>query len=427
MIALRPYTMSIAPFRRAAAHPQPRRRGLKVLHILPAFRLELGGPVRAVIDLSEAMARRGHRVDVASADLSDCPDSWRDPRRTDVPRLMKYERGSLPGPLFTPTQLTCFTRLLARYDAVHFHHVWSAPILQMAPAAVRAGTPYIVSTRGMLDEWPMAQKSFKKRLYLALGGRKVLSRAGWVHCTAEREREQTERWIGIGRSTVVPNFMDLTPYAEPPGPELARSTLDIPDDGTPLVVFLSRVVHNKGPDVLLRAAGRLARKGRRFRVVIAGGGEPAYMQQMKALAVAEGLEGRVCFAGMVTGHIKSSLLAAATVLAVPTCQENFGFVFFEALACGTPVLTSELVDLASELRSGGGAEICRLDDEQFAQSLDRFVTDAPWAGSMGAAGRRWAFNFLNREPLVDRYEALYQTAGERPYAQPDPMPYAIVR
>ena len=420
MTALQARRIDVCP---AGARPSPpaTARGLKILHFLPLLRLDQGGPVRAVIDLAEAMAARGHEVDVASCDHADCPEAWRGAHPgSGAPRLVPYRSGSLPGPLFTRRELSRFSRQLERYDVVHFHNIWRPAILQLAPAAERAGASYIVSARGMLDEWPMAQKRLKKRLYLAAGGSRVLPRAGWVHCPAEAARRQAARWIGDGRTAVIPNFMSLRRYVDPPGPEPARRALDLPDDGVPLVLFLSRVVHNKGPDILIRAASILAGRGVSFRVIVAGDGDPQYVADMKALAAGLGLGDRVRFVGMVGGEVKHALLSAATVMALPTCQENFGFVFFEALACGTPVLTSNLVDTAAELEAGGGTLLTDLADEAFAERLGDLLADRGRARMMGAVGRRWVFKYLSPGTLLPRFESLYRTAGERRFRNPEP-------
>ncbi len=387
-------------------------RPLRILQFLPQMRLELGGPVRAVIDLAETLAARGHRVDVASCDVLDPPEGWEGPGAgRGIPRLIRYRVGSLPGPLFRRGEIRQFTRILPDYDVIHFHHIWRPSILQLAPEANRLGVPHVISTRGMLDDWPMRQKAVKKRLYLALGGRRVLQSAGWVHCTAERERQQTQKWIGSGRITVIPNFMSLEPYRRVPDPGLARRAFDIPDDGVPLVLFLSRLIHNKGPDIFLRAVSKLARQGLAFRVVVAGDGEPGYVARLKTLATSLGLDRTARFVGTVKGDTKLSLLSASTVMALPTCQENFGFVFFEALACGVPLVTTGCVDTATELEASGGTVLADLTDTAFADALEGILRDPARARAMGERGREWAFGFLEPGPLAERFERMYRTAG----------------
>lgn len=412
------------------AYPSPparATRGLKILHVMPTFSLEWGGPVRAVIDLSDAMAGLGHEVDVLTCTDAACPQTWRGNARAGAfPRLITHRPGSLPGPLFTPPQLAPFGPLLERYDVVHFHNIWRPSILQLAPLAEKAGAAYIVSARGMLDDWSMAQKRTKKLAFLALGARRVLERAGWVHCTADAEQAQTRRWIGRGRSAVVPNYMDLRPYVDPAPAAEARRRFDIPDDGVPLVLFLSRIDRKKGVETLIRSSALLHRRGVPHRLIVAGNADPHYLSAMKQLTHDLEMDEVVRFVGMVTGDLKRSLLSAATVFALPSSQENFGFVYFEALACGTPVVTTHCVDTAADLEAGGGALLAELDPEPFSARLEPLLYDPDLARQMGAAGRRWAFKFLSPRPLLARFESLYRTAHERWPRMPDPAPYLPV-
>jgi len=405
----------------AAILPERRAGRLTVLHVAPLFRLGMGGPVRSLIELAESMAARGHRVDVASREDADRPEGWG--RGGDgAPRMVPYQTGSLPGCMFTPRELSTMSRLIERYDVVHFHGVWRPAILQLAPAAEQAGTEYVVSARGMLDGWAMSGERLKQRLYLSMGGASVLERAGCVHFTSERARSRGERWVGSGRSRVIPSFMDLRRFEDPPGPEPARRALGIPDDGVPLVVFPGRIDPSNGPDVLIRAASELARRGTGFRLVIAGDGEAGYVGRMTRMVSDLGLGERVHFAGLVTGALKHSLLSAATVMALPTHREGLGFAFFEALACGTPVLTARGVDAAPELEGGGGTVLSGLDPAEFASSLKEILADPHRSGVLGDRGRRWVFDYLRPASLVDRYESLYRTGGERRFFGPNVSP-----
>ena len=56
--------------------------------------------------------------------------------------------------------------------------------------------------------------------------------------------------------------------------------------------------------------------------------------------------------GMLEGDLKWGAFAAAEVFALPSHQENFGIAVAEALACGTPVLISNKVNVAQDYRPG---------------------------------------------------------------------------
>ena len=72
-------------------------------------------------------------------------------------------------------------------------------------------------------------------------------------------------------------------------------------------------------------------------------------------AVRWGVAGRVVWAGMLAGPAKWGAFRAAEALVLPSHQENFGIVVAEALSCGTPVLLSDQVNIASDVqRCGAG-------------------------------------------------------------------------
>src|SRR5690606_33079007 len=121
-----------------------------------------------------------------------------------------------------------------------------------------------------------------------------------------------------------------------------------------------------------------------------------------------GLGDRLHFLGQVSGPLKVSLYNACDLLCLPTSQENFGFVYYEALAAGTPILTTTGTDTWSELRASGAAEILHLAE------LSERLRDA-WAGRLadperlrerGRRGRAWVFERLAPEQVVRRFEAL---------------------
>jgi len=130
---------------------------------------------------------------------------------------------------------------------------------------------------------------------------------------------------------------------------------------------------------------------------------------MHDLARSLGIGPCVHFLGLVTGTAKISLYQAARVLALPTSQENFGLVFPEALASGTPVITTKGVDIWPELLDSGGAIVCDRDENEFADAIETLLYDSGLASRMGSLGRNWALSSLGAEHVLESYEQLYQS------------------
>ncbi|MBL0921393.1 MAG: glycosyltransferase [Phycisphaerales bacterium] len=399
---------------------------MKILHYLKTMRLEEGGVVRAVLDFCTALAGAsggasggGHNVVLMTFDDLDVPKDW--PRVAASaawdqpggrPSVVVLPRPSKPGGRFDAGAMAQVSAAVRAADVAHIHAVWIPSNMQVARAAARAGTPYIVTIHGMLDDWSMSQRTLKKKVYLALGGRKYLESAALVHSTAEFERRQSVKWYPKGRAVVAPLLFDLQPFRNLPGPAAARRAFPLAASDLPKVLFLSRVHEKKGLPHLIRACRLLKDAGRPVALLIAGTGEPAYVESLKTLVREQGLDNSTEFLGLVTGETKVSLFEAADLFVLPTSQENFGFAPIEAMASGTVAVTTKGVDIWPELEESGGAVIADPEPAPLSKVLGELLTDPDRRTAMGARARAWVLDRLDAGRVVGEYVAMYERAAE---------------
>lgn len=379
---------------------------MRILHYMSAIDFRRGGPPRAVVDQIATMHNRGHDATIATTVTRDVPESWLEP--DSRPRAVQLPPLQGPFQRLNREAIGRLESLVRDADVVHLHGVWEPSSLQAAATVRRFGRPYVVSLRGMLDDWSMSQGGFKKRLYLRLGGRHYLESAARVHCTADAELEQSGKWFPGGRGVVVPNLIDLSPFAEVPDSSLARDRW--PELGSACldVLFLSRVQYKKGIEHLIDATAILRDRGIPIRVVIAGSGDEAYLDAMKARAESQGVSDSCLWTGHVGGDLKWSLYSACDVFALPTSQENFGFVFFESLAAATPVITTDLVDTRDEIDRSGGGVIVPQTAAAFADAIESFTDGRRQADAMGRHGRDWTLENLDTAAVAARFEEVYE-------------------
>lgn len=394
---------------------------LRVFQFLYWTDAAVGGPARASIDLSLALTARGHHVTYAAVDDRGVPDDWRGQgsrERPDLPTLVSVPCRYLPAKTLPTSALRRLTEAMKGHDLLHVHGVWDVCNIQLARAAERLGIPYFVSVRGMLDDWCMGQKSLKKKAFLAVAVRAWLERAAAVHLTAEYELEQSRKHFPRGRGVVIPNLTDLSPFSDLPGPELARAKFPILQSGRPLLLFLSRIHIKKGLETLLRAVGLLKSRGVEVMLAVAGTGDPAYVDSLKRLTAELGIEDRVAYLGQVVGRDKLSLYQAADLFTLATSQENFGFVFIESLASGTPVLTTRGVDIWPELEASGGAVIADPTPGAFADAIAGLLARRSELPAMGERGRDWVFRELDPRVVIEHFERMYLLPRGPTAAQP---------
>lgn len=132
-------------------------------------------------------------------------------------------------------------------------------------------------------------------------------------------------------------------------------------------LFLSRIHPKKGLDLLIQAYKRLVEKQVALPILlIAGPGmNTAFGKQLRRDAL--GLP--IHFVGMLENELKWGALYGAKHFILPSYQENFGIAVVEALACATPVVISDQVNIWREIKKAGAGLICKTTVDSLEQSL----------------------------------------------------------
>ncbi len=218
------------------------------------------------------------------------------------------------------------------FDLFHGHGIWHPSVHQMAVVANYRSKPYIISPRGMLEPWSLRQKHLKKQVALLLYQHKDLAGAACLHATAPMEAANL-RALGLHNPiAVIPNGIPLEEFP------LKDSRAPV---GKRQLLFLSRLHPKKGLELLLQAwAGLPQNMAKAWELRIAGNGEETYVKQLQRVAAALGCGETVTFMGPLYGEAKVNAYQEASLFVLPTYSENFGIVVAEALACGTPVITT---------------------------------------------------------------------------------------
>ena len=180
-----------------------------------------------------------------------------------------------------------------------------------------------------------------------------------------------------------------------------------------IVLYVGRFDPIKGIDRLLKAATHLQGR-RRLRLVIIGGDGPdtPEYQNLQKLAHKLGLQNTVTFVGRIEQKHLPPYYSAADVLVVPSYYESFGLVGLESLACGTPVVATEVGAMRSILREGQTGQIVpHANPRRLARAIETFLT--------GSGARKLSADMIRASVLkfgwsnvaaavVDEYDTLFQ-------------------
>jgi len=252
----------------------------------------------------------------------------------------------------------------------------------------------------------------RQQVYFGLVTR-ALRRATAVITVSECSRRDVIRTVGIApeRVYVVENAIpaSLRPERDPARLAAVRARYGLAEQ---FVLYLGANDLRKNLNRLIRAYGTLPASLRNtYQLVVAGRqwphAHPLYPDPRRVVREL-GLEARVTFTGGVPEDEKAALLSAATLFAFPSVYEGFGLPVLEAMACGTPVLTSTSSSLP-EIAGDAALLVDPLDVDAIAAGLAALLesperrAELAERGIQRAAVYRW-------DRVAERTVAVYRRA-----------------
>jgi glycosyltransferase involved in cell wall biosynthesis len=392
----------------------------RIVFLTTSLSRSSGGPFLSVSGLAEAVAKDGG-VNVSVVGAYANPSLWNEDQLqwsgTPIKAMAYGGLRSVP-PLRDELAATLASDACHDTNAlVHLHGLWDAASLALALLRNRLECPLVVSPRGMLEPWALAQRGIKKTVALRLWQHRLLVEATILHATSQMEYEGFRRLGFLNPVAIVPNGIRLPPDAVPRGGAS-------PPSATPGLapsrrcVFLSRIHPKKGLPILLNAWSRLRPQG--WTLEIAGAGDQTHERQVREIIAALGLEG-VSLVGDLRGPDKWAFLATADLFILPTYSENFGIAVAEAMAVGVPVITTHGTpwQVLEEQQMGWWVPVA---EQALFSALQEAVSEPiPRLRARGERARRYVRDSFGWDSIGHRMRACYDWALGR-----GPLPADIV-
>ena len=297
------------------------------------------------------------------------------------------------------------TREMRRHrpDLVHVAFCWTTYGASALWLAHRCGIPAVISVHNAFPHKTFS--SWHDRLFreafTSVKGIYAVSDSAMAHFLAS-----FGRYIGPAtRLQVIPNSVDIARFIPcATRRAAARERLGLPA-GALVIGSVARLSPQKRPDALIDLFARLRTGYPELRLVLAGTGP--LEQQLRAQVAALGLTDAVTFAGFV-GDVEM-LLPAFDLHFLLSRNEGFGISTIEAMACGVPVVGTDVPGTSDILRGSEGGMLVPLEDADAAHTLVAdLLADPARRGAMAIKARKEMETTYSAELLKQRIDAFYQ-------------------
>ena len=218
-----------------------------------------------------------------------------------------------------------------------------------------------------------------------------------IACSDYVKRQAVQTGFDADRLTVVPYFTEMPAHPMNPASAEAPTSRDI--------LFVGRLVHHKGVDLLLEALGHVRGV---WRAVIAGEGPEAAALERRAAEL--GIGDRVTFPGWLTGELLSAAYRDAAVVVIPSrWPEPFGIVGLEALAQARPVVAFAVGGIPEWLCEGiGGFPVAPLDVRALAERIEWLLNHPDDARRIADLGRARVLQDFTAASHLSRLLPVYE-------------------
>jgi len=379
---------------------------LHVIQVIGGLSPAEGGPSYSVPRLAAALSTD---ADVAILSVAGRGEPASD-RVHDGYRDRRFNSGSAELPAVGRLRLSRALRVALASEAesaqvIHAHGLWQAPGLYAAAAAGRARKPLVISPRGMLSPVALSFSKTRKRVAWWLWQQRALRQAACLHATSEAEYRDIRRLGFTNPVALIPNGIDL------PAEDRREA------GSVRTVLSLGRLHPKKGLPQLLRAWARVEHAFPDWRLRIAGPAEIGHDVELKALTHRLGLA-RISIEGAIYVAEKLAAYRDADLFVLPSLDENFGITVAEALAAGTPVISTTGAPWAG-LESEGCGWWVEQGEGPIASALTTAMALPPeQLRSMGAKGRRWMERDFTWQAVAAEMARVYQWLAHEEAAPP---------
>lgn len=365
---------------------------MRILHLSKFYPPDPGGLEHVVARLAEGAAAAGHEVRVVCAKGSSW---WRDPKEPLAPErrnAVTVVRVSTYGVVWSQPVAPGYiaaSRWPADVVYVHRPHPLADLSTLMGPPR-----PTIVFHHADVQRQRIARVVYRP-LALTVARRAV---AAVVATEAGLRHAADLGPAGRDKAVVIPFGVDAARFSPNPNPPRPPG-FPIPEGG-PVALFVGRLVSYKGLDVLLRAV-----EGSELHVVLVGDGPLA--EDLHRQVARRGLRQQVRLVGHVDEAVLPAYHQAADYFVLPstTPAEMFGISLLEAMACGRPLITTDLSTGVREVNEHNvtGLVVPAGDATALRAAMERLAGNPQLRERFGTLARRRVLERFTLEQMVAKH------------------------
>lgn len=387
-------------------------KGMKVLMISDVYFPRVNGVSTSIASFRGALERLGHSVTLI------CPDY--PVGQVDEPGVLRIPSRHVPGDpedrMMRYRDLLALAPSLAgeAFDLIHVHTPFTAHYAGVA-LGCRLGLPVVATYHTLFEEYIHHYIRWLPRRWLRFAARRLS-----VHqcqqldalVAPSRAMQQALTHYGVTTPiTVIATGLALEAFCQPQDQRDFRAHYDLPQEAR-LLLYVGRAAFEKNINFLIDMLPQVLVEHPTTRLIITGEG-PAHDSLVKR-AQEMGVADAVLFLGYLdrNGPLQAAYLAA-DVFVFASRTETQGLVLLEAMALGTPVVSTAMMGTLDVLKEGEGCLIAKDNHDDFATKVNRLLSDESLRQQLAERAQVYAASWHEDAKSAELIKLYHQLTAER--------------
>lgn len=364
---------------------------MKIIQVAACFPPRLGGMEKRTKDLAERLAQKGHQIEVFTSDIGCKEGKLKSTPNFKIHYLRSFEIAH------TPISPSLLFRLLKipRNSIIHVHIAHAlVPEIVCLVSKIRK-IPYVAHVRTNIG--PSGKLGFLLPFYKKLFLKKVLTSANKIIVLNEDYRNFVCKKYAVlkDKVKVIPNATSF------PLARKIRKGLPQPIR----LLFVGRLSVEKNIPLIVKAMDNLLEQGFNLNLTLVG--EGPRKKQVLGLSKRLGINKKLVLKGRVEGDKLRKIYLSSDIVLLPSSVEGFSSVLLEAMASGTPIITSDIPGTRNVIKNNYNGLLVHPSPESIARAIKELIKKPKLREKIIKNGlievRKYSW-----DKIVEQTEALYQ-------------------
>lgn len=345
---------------------KPLSTKIKLLHFC-SYTWEAGGPPNVIYSHAKIQNKNGIEISVASTLEANQQPYLASP---DL-EVIQFPKSILAKilPDFSWEQLVWFYQNRNQFDIIQIHGLWNNG--SVIPFFIPSKAKIIITVHGFLDPYVRKKGKFKKFILWHLFQKFTFHRADLIHTISQDECNEVKRLFPELTHKIVylPNGIDdPIDNAQESSQEFKLKVDRFIEENTYTCLFLGRINHKKGLDILLSSALQLQNSGNYNIKFIIAGPDDGYLTELNSFIEMHQLS-QILVLPRVIGAEKEYLFNISDAFILTSYSEGFSIAAMEALAHGKTGIFSQYIGFADEIAQYKAGLICDTNSNSLTKCL----------------------------------------------------------